>query len=102
MKIRLPSQVAHVKLRRTAGHVALVIAVSLAAIACGKAPTETKATGPALDTDIAKASYGLGYNIAGNVNNQYGNALDAKAFNAGIEDGFAKAQMKVPEDAVLA
>jgi FKBP-type peptidyl-prolyl cis-trans isomerase FklB len=102
MKIRLPSQVAPVKLRRTAGHVALVIAVSLAAAACEKAPTETKPTGPALDTDIAKASYGLGYNIAGNVNNQYGNALDAKAFNAGIEDGFAKAQMKVPEDAVLA
>ena len=57
---------------------------------------------PALDTEVAKASYGLGYNIAGNVNNQYGKALDAKAFAAGIEDGFARTEMKVPEDAVLA
>src|SRR5262245_19003785 len=102
MKIRLPSQVAPAKLGRTAGHVAVLIVVALAAAACGKAPTETKTQAPPRDTDIAKASYGLRYNIAGNVNNQYGNTLDAKAFNAGIEDGFAKAQMKVPEDAVLA
>ena len=102
MKIRLPSQVAPTKLHRIAGHVVLLIIVTLGAAACQKAPPETKAPGPALDTDAAKASYGLGYNIAGNVNNQYGNTLDAKAFNAGIEDGFAKAQMKVSEDAVLA
>jgi FKBP-type peptidyl-prolyl cis-trans isomerase FklB len=102
MKIRLPSQVAATKLRRTAGHVVLLIVAAFSAAACQKAPSETKAAGPAFDTDIAKASYGLGYNIAGNVNNQYGNVLDGKAFSAGIEDGFSKAQMKVPEDAVLA
>jgi len=101
MKIRLPSQVAPEKLGGIAGHVALLIVVALGAAACQKAPTETKAPGPALDTEVAKASYGLGYNIAGNVNNQYGNALDGKAFSAGIEDGFAKAQMKVSEDQVL-
>ena len=58
--------------------------------------------GPALESEVAKASYGLGYNIAGNVDNQYGKALDSKAFQVGIEDGFAGAKAKVPEDQVLA
>lgn len=102
MKIRLPSQVASQKSRRIVGRVVLLSVIALGSAACQKAPTETKATGPALDTDVSKASYGLGYKIAGNVNNQYGDALDGKAFSAGIEDAFAKAQMKVPEDAVLA
>jgi FKBP-type peptidyl-prolyl cis-trans isomerase FklB len=75
--------------------------VSLAASGCQQGANDDQAA-PALDTDIAKASYGLGYNIAGNVNNQYGNALDPKAFAAGIDDGFAKTPMKVSEDDVLA
>lgn len=102
MKIRLPSQVAP----RTGGcfytRVVFVVAVALGNAACQQGPTEAKVVAPALDTEVAKASYGLGYNIAGNVNSQYGKALDAKAFSAGIDDGFARAEMKVPEDAVLA
>jgi FKBP-type peptidyl-prolyl cis-trans isomerase FklB len=57
---------------------------------------------PKLDSDVAKASYWLGYNIAGNANNQWGGALDAKAFTAGAADRFANAQAKVAEPAALA
>ncbi len=85
--------------RQTAA--ALVIALSL--VACEKkAPPPVPPKGPALDTDVAKASYGLGYNIAGNVDNQYGKALDTKAFLGGMEDGFSGAKAKVAESEVLA
>ncbi|HTO56146.1 MAG TPA: FKBP-type peptidyl-prolyl cis-trans isomerase [Pseudomonadales bacterium] len=80
---------------------ALVAALLLTGAACQKAPPP-QAKGPALETDVAKASYGLGYNIAGNVGNQYGKALDSKAFIAGVEDGFAGTSSKVSEEAVLA
>jgi FKBP-type peptidyl-prolyl cis-trans isomerase FklB len=57
--------------------------------------------GPTLDNDVARASYGLGYNIAGNVRNQYGEAVDAAAFRAGIEDRLADVEMRVSEEQVL-
>jgi|APFre7841882724_1041349.scaffolds.fasta_scaffold105337_1 FKBP-type peptidyl-prolyl cis-trans isomerase FklB len=102
MKIRLPSQVALRKSVDVFGRTTLVIALALAGAACSKQPTQETIKGPALDTEVAKASYGLGYNIAGNVDNQYGKALDSKAFLVGIEDAFAGTPAKVSEDAVLA
>ncbi len=103
MKIQQPSQVLRSTRHRHFSRLALFAAVLAALTACDKeAAAPAPAAGPALDTDVAKASYGLGYNIAGNVNNQYGGALDGKAFAAGIEDRFARADMKVPEDVVLA
>ncbi len=102
MKIRLPSQVL---LRRSSGgpvRIVLIIALALMGGACQKEPPPPQPTGPALDSDVAKASYGLGYNIAGNVGNQYGKSLDSKAFVVGIEDGFAETKSKVPESEVLA
>jgi FKBP-type peptidyl-prolyl cis-trans isomerase FklB len=101
MKIRLPSQVATRARVGSIERIVLVIALTLGGAACQKAPPP-QAKGPALETDVAKASYGLGYNIAGNVGNQYGKALDSKAFMSGVEDGFAGTTSKVPEDAVLA
>ena len=101
MKIRLPSQVATRTRAVSIGRIAFVCAFALVGAACQKAPPP-EAKGPALDSDVAKASYGLGYNIAGNVGNQYGKALDSKAFMAGVEDGFAGTSAKVPEEAVLA
>jgi FKBP-type peptidyl-prolyl cis-trans isomerase FklB len=101
MKIRLPSQVATRAHAKSFGRIALCVALTLGAVACQKAPPP-QPSGPALDTDVAKASYGLGYNVAGNVGNQFGKALDSKAFIAGVEDGFAGTTSKVPEDAVLA
>ncbi len=78
-----------------------MIALALGAAACQKAPPPEAPKGPALESEVAKASYGLGYNIAGNVDNQYGKALDTKAFLAGVEDGFSGTQAKVPEEQVL-
>ncbi len=110
MKISAASQVAagrSVTSTRPAGRLAgrraaLVIIVALGLAACEKKPPPpVPPKGPALDTDVAKASYGLGYNIAGNVDNQYGKALDTKAFLSGVEDGFSGAQAKVAEAAVL-
>ena len=102
MKIPLPSQVATLRSTVAIGRITLVVALALGAVACQKAPPPEPAKGPALETEVAKASYGLGYNIAGNVDNQYGKALDSKAFLAGIEDGFSGAKAKVPEAEVLA
>jgi FKBP-type peptidyl-prolyl cis-trans isomerase FklB len=102
MKIPLPSQVATRAASLAIGRTTLVVALAFGAVACQKAPPPEPAKGPALESGVAKASYGLGYNIAGNVDNQYGKALDAKAFQAGIEDGFAGEKAKVPEDQVLA
>jgi len=64
--------------------------------------TDAAKPSPALDTDAARASYGLGYNIAANVRTQYGEALDAAAFRAGLDDRFADATMRVSEEQVLA
>jgi FKBP-type peptidyl-prolyl cis-trans isomerase FklB len=104
MKIRPTPQVSCASRRSHLSHFVLLAVVAAALTGCNKESAAPAAApvGPALDTDVAKASYGLGYNIAGNVNNQYGRALDAKAFVAGIEDGFSRTDMKVPEDAVLA
>ena len=102
MKIPSPSQVAVRRATVAVGRSTLLIALALCAAACQKAAPPEPVKGPALETEVAKASYGLGYNIAGNVDNQYGKALDAKAFQTGIEDGFAGAEAKVPEDQVLA
>lgn len=102
MKIPLPSQVETRGSTIAIGRITLVIALAFGAAACQKAPPPEPIKGPALETEVAKASYGLGYNIAGNVDNQYGKALESKAFLAGIEDGFSGAKAKVPEDQVLA
>jgi FKBP-type peptidyl-prolyl cis-trans isomerase FklB len=101
MKIPLASQVAARSSIAAFGRSVLAVALVLGAAACQKAPPPEPPKGPALDTDVAKASYGLGYNIAGNVDNQYGKALDTKAFLAGVEDGFAGTKAKVAEEAVL-
>jgi len=102
MKIPLASQVAIGLSVATVRRGMLLIALILGIAACQKPPPPEPPKGPALETDVAKASYGLGYNIAGNVDNQYGKALDTKAFLAGVEDGFAGTKTKVPEEAVLA
>ena len=79
---------------------AMVLACTLGLWGCQKGP-EPEA-GPKLDTDVARASYGLGYNVAGNVRNQYGSAIDVAAFEAGIEDRFGDVDMRVSEEQVLA
>ncbi len=80
---------------------ALALAVGL--VACQDASPPPQADAPAsLDTDIARASYGLGYNIAGNVENQYGEAIDRAAFRMGLDEGFEGAEMRVDESQVLA
>lgn len=101
MKIHLASQVLIRRSIEAPVRLALVVALALGGAACQKEAPPVQPTGPALDTDVAKASYGLGYNIAGNVSNQYGKALDSKAFLVGIEDGFAGTKTKVAENDVL-
>jgi FKBP-type peptidyl-prolyl cis-trans isomerase FklB len=102
MKIPAAPQVVGETLRRSWPRLLAWTVVGVLASACQQGKEDAAVSAPALDSDIAKASYGLGYNIAGNVANQYGDALDPEAFGAGIADGFAKAEMKVSEDAVLA
>ncbi len=97
------SQVANVscpaiyRARRAAG-----IALMVAVLAGCQQPAPPPQTPAALDTDIARASYGLGFNIAGNVKNQYGDALEREAFMVGLGEGFDGAKMRVSEDQVLA
>ena len=109
MSIRWASQVSsgrgrpRTERRRFArASIALGACALLALGASGCRREAEKAPEPKLDTDVARASYGLGYNIAGNIRNQYGPALDTAAFRAGLDDKLADQKMRVSEDQVLA
>jgi len=51
----------------------------------------------ALLTDSAKASYGIGYNVASNVQGDLQDTLDADAFRLGVDDALAVRGMRLPE-----
>jgi len=89
----------------TAAMARLALAATLLLVVAGcpqSQPPDAPKEDQSLDSDIAKASYGLGYNIAGNVSAQYGEALDADAFSAGLSDGLKGAEARVSEQEVLA
>lgn len=88
--------------RAVCARVGTAVALVMVALAGCQQPAPPPATPAALETDIARASYGLGFNIAGNVKNQYGEALERDAFMAGLGEGFDGAKMRVTEDQVLA
>ena len=100
MSICWTSQVSHVA-DRSRAHAARCATIALLALAGAGCHREAEKA-PPLDTDVARASYGLGYNIAGNIRNQYGPALDVAAFRAGLDDKLADQKMRVSEDQVLA
>jgi FKBP-type peptidyl-prolyl cis-trans isomerase FklB len=91
------------RVSQAAGAALLCLALMACQKAADPAPKAAPAPqGPRLDTDVARASYGLGYNIAGNVRNQYGTAIDVAAFRAGLDDRLADVDMRVSEEQVLA
>ncbi len=70
----------------------LVLAVLLAGCGLPASPPATSdEPQPAvtLDDDAKRASYGVGFNVAGNVRTQFGSFLDHAAFLDGIRDGVA-------------
>ncbi len=82
------------------------IAVSSAFLitACNEqAKTTTVAAAPeplALDTTIAKVSYGIGLNIATNFREQKID-IDKKAFEQGLSDGFAGSEAKIDQQVIM-
>lgn len=52
---------------------------------------------PDLSSVEARASYGIGYNLAGNIMTQGGLELDTDALNAGIEDAMAEMQPRLSQ-----
>ena len=50
-----------------------------------------------LTTEIEKGSYGVGYNMAQQANQQFSGALDAAAFRAGVSDAMADAESRLPQ-----
>ncbi len=83
----------------------LVLAIFLAG--CDVPATQT-ATGdepqaPAtLEDDAKRASYGVGFNVAGNVGTQFGAFLDDAAFLDGIRDGLAGNSQRVTDAEISA
>ena len=92
MKNRMRPQGVRGTLAGLTGRSGLVLAVLLAG--CGL-PASPPATGDesqppvTLDDDAKRASYGVGFNVAGNVRTQFGSFLDLAAFLDGIRDGVA-------------
>lgn len=65
---------------------------------CAQPQTEPSQTAPAevaLDTDIRKGSYQVGFNMARQLNGQFSGALDEQAFMAGVADLLAGQDSRV-------
>lgn len=70
----------------------LVLVVLLAGCGMPAGPPATDdepQTPVTLEDDAKRASYGVGFNVAGNVTTQFGSFLDLAAFMEGIRDGVA-------------
>ncbi len=75
--------------------------IVLAITSCAQATDETSSL--SLDTDEAKASYGIGYGFAENLKAQApGVEFSAEAFAQGVKDAFSEAEMQVSEEDVQA
>lgn len=72
---------------------ALLLGLGLTLMAgCTPRETEKESAAPvplALDNDAKRASYAVGYNVAGSIGGEFGELLDEEAFLAGIDDGLA-------------
>jgi FKBP-type peptidyl-prolyl cis-trans isomerase FklB len=55
-----------------------------------------------LEDDAKRASYGVGFNVAGNVRTQFGSFLDHPAFLDGIRDGIAGNSRRVTDTEISA
>lgn len=62
-----------------------------------KAEAKPAASAGGLTTDEQKISYGIGYNLGRGAADQTGFTVDKDALKAGLEDGLAKANTRIPE-----
>ena len=74
----------------------LLALLPLPFVGCGKESAAAKST-PSFQSLDQKASYGIGFNMARNLDHEKIIQLDRPAFMAGIEDGLAGAKTRIPE-----
>jgi FKBP-type peptidyl-prolyl cis-trans isomerase len=76
----------------------LALASALALAGCGKDAKKAAApAAPAFTTDEQKVSYAIGFNMGKGASQQKGFVIDQAALKAGIDDGFTKDKMSLPE-----
>ncbi len=63
----------------------------------GVPESEVQAAAPAIQGEVAQASYGMGYMIASNMVEQFAGSLDQEALIAGLNDRFADRERQVSE-----
>jgi FKBP-type peptidyl-prolyl cis-trans isomerase len=78
----------------TAPKAVALLGASMMMAACSNAGDVSSA---ALDTDVQKASYGVGLNVGSQLRDAR-SSLDRAAFMRGIEDAFASAESAVPDE----
>jgi FKBP-type peptidyl-prolyl cis-trans isomerase FklB len=106
MKNRMPPQGARITtLAGMSGCVGLILLVLLTG--CDTPPVTGEAGDEvsseiALDDDAKRASYGIGFNVAGNVSKQFGTFLDDAAFLEGVRDGVAGNSRRVADEEMSA
>ena len=82
------------------GSLTALLVATLAA--CAPPAEEQAAETVTLDTDQAKAGYGIGYNLAQNLTAQLGDSIDSAALQQGIADALADLPPRVDQQAAAA
>lgn len=88
---------------RLSGPAAATVGLAFAMLSGGCSPREAEresAAPVALDDDAKRASYAVGYNVAGSISAEFGELLDDAAFVAGIGDGLAGEAQRLTESEV--
>lgn len=75
----------------------LLLPVITVLAGCGDKKSADKSSGKGLETTEQRASYGIGYQIGGNLARQPGLKLDQAAFVAGVQDALAGQKVRVDE-----
>jgi FKBP-type peptidyl-prolyl cis-trans isomerase FklB len=103
MKIHAPAQGA---LITASGGAAAVLALMAALLSSGcgnsREPAIEAPSDVALDSDERRASYAVGYTVAGNVDGEFGTFLDHDAFLAGLEDSLAGRSTRLTDEQITA
>lgn len=87
---------------RNLGLFSLLMAVSLGCSPKPDVPADPVVEPKLLESDVQKASYGVGYNLSRNIKQQMGEVLDADAFVLGVQEAFDGKPMQLTDEQVSA
>ncbi len=92
-------------IRQAVGGLVLGAAALMLLVGCADDDVSDVPDEPAsdeLDGPVAKASYGIGYNVISNILDQFGDEVDEAAFIEGVRDGMAGRELRIDEAEFMA